>query len=241
MRGLGTIINTLTVLLGGTMGMLFKKLISSRLQENLPKATGICVLFLGIGGVVEKFVTVGENGKLSFNGGMIIILSIVLGTLLGELMHIEDGIERFGKWLRKKTGSEGDSRFLDGFLTSTLTVCIGAMAVVGAIEDGLSGDFSTLLAKSVLDLITVTILASSLGKGCIFSAIPVFLFQGLFTLLAGVIAPIMTESAVDNLSGVGSVLIFCVGMNLIRDKKIRVANMLPALLFAIAAAFIPLP
>ena len=129
--------------------------------------------------------------------------------------------------------------FVDAFVTASLTVCIGAMAIVGAIQDGVLGDYSTLAVKSVLDLIIIAVMTSSMGKGCVFSAIPIFLFEGSITLIAKLISPLMTETAVSYLSLVGSILIFCVGLNLVWGKKIRVANMLPAVLLAVAAAYIP--
>ena len=164
---------------------------------------------------------------------------LALGTILGELCKIERGFERFGEWLKKKTGNSGDKQFVNAFVTASLTVCIGAMAIVGAIQDGIKGDFSTLAVKSVLDLIIIAVMTSSLGKGCVFSAIPVFVFEGLITLLARLISPLMTELAIVYLSLVGSILIFCVGVNLVWGKKFRVANMLPSVVFAVIAAYLP--
>jgi Uncharacterized membrane protein, possible Na+ channel or pump len=129
---------------------------------------------------------------------------------------------------------------VNGFLTASMTVCIGAMAIMGSIQDGISGDWSTLGAKSILDLIIIMVMTSSLGKGCVFSAVPVFLWEGSLTLLASVIRPVMTETAMCYLSLVGSVLIFCVGLNLVWGKKVRVANLLPAVFLAVAAAFLPI-
>ena len=129
---------------------------------------------------------------------------------------------------------------MNGFVTASLTVCIGAMAIMGSIQDGISGDWSTLGAKSILDLVIVMVMTCSMGKGCAFSAIPVLLWEGGLTLLATVIKPILTEAALGYLSLVGSVLIFCVGVNLVWGKKIRVANLLPAVILAVIAAFLPL-
>ena len=170
---------------------------------------------------------------------MLVVLCLALGTVLGEWIGIERGFERFGEWLKVKSGSSGDPQFVNAFVTASLTVCIGAMAIVGAIQDGISGDFSTLAVKAVLDLIIIAVMTSSLGKGCSFSAIPVFLFEGGVTLLARLVAPVMTEKAAAYLSLIGSVLIFCVGVNLVWGKKLRVANMLPAVLFAVIAAYLP--
>ena len=147
-------------------------------------------------------------------------------------------MEQFGCWLKIKTGSEGDTSFVDGFVTASLTVCIGAMAVVGSIQDGINGDYSILAAKAVLDLIIVMIMTASMGKGCIFSAIPVAIFQGAITLLAGLLEPLMTEQALHNLSLTGSVMIFCVGVNLVWGKKIKVANLLPTLVVAVVWALL---
>lgn len=147
--------------------------------------------------------------------------------------------EGFGEWIKEKTGNAKDNRFIEAFLCTSLTVCIGAMAIVGSIEDGISGDYSILATKAILDFIIIMVMTCAMEKGCIFSAIPVGIFQGSFTLLARLIRPIMTKAALSNLSMVGSILIFCVGVNLVWGKKLRVANMLPAVIFAILAAFIP--
>ena len=167
-----------------------------------------------------------------------VIGSFTAGSLLGEFLNIEHHLESFGNWLKARTGNSGDAKFVEGFVTASLTVCIGAMAVVGSIQDGISGDYSILAAKAVLDFIIILVMTASMGKGCLFSAVPVALFQGLVTILARVIAPLMTPAALDNLSLTGSMLIFCVGVNLIWGKKIKVANMLPTLIVAVAwAAF----
>ena len=152
---------------------------------------------------------------------------------------IKVGLERFGVWLRKRAGADGDSGFLNAFLTASLTVCIGAMAVVGAINDGLFGDISLLVTKSILDAIIIMVMSATMGKGCIFSAIPVAIFQGLVTLFARFLQPIMTAQATSNLALTGSILVFCVGVNLIWDQqRLKVANMLPTLIFAVALAFV---
>ena len=169
---------------------------------------------------------------------MMLILSLVIGTIIGELLKIEEGFERLGTWLKEKTGNQGDTGFVDAFMTTALTICIGAMAVVGAVQDGLTGDTSTLLAKAILDMVIVLVLTVSKGKGAIFAVVPLVILQGLITLLAHLIAPIMTPQALSNLSLVGSSLILCVGINLIWGKRIKVANLLPAVLIAIIWAFV---
>ncbi len=239
MFGLGTIINVGGIVVGGVCGMLFGNRLEKRFQDTLMVATAVCVLFLGISGALQEMMTVAD-GKLSSGGTMMMIGSFAIGALLGEWMNLEHHMERFGEWLKIKTGSSGDTGFVDGFVTASLTVCIGAMAVVGSIQDGISGDYSTLAAKAVLDLIIIMIMTASMGKGCIFSAVPVAIFQGTITLLARLIEPFMTAAALSNLSLVGSIMIFCVGANLLWDLKIRVANMLPALIIAVVWAFLPI-
>ncbi|MGN1119709.1 MAG: DUF554 domain-containing protein [Oscillospiraceae bacterium] len=239
MPGLGTIINAAGIILGGVLGLLFGKAMKPRFQETLTCACGVCTLFLGTAGAMEKMLTLGENGKLSGGGTMMVIASLALGALVGELINIEGAMERFGEWLKKVTKSENDGGFVDGFVTASLTVCIGAMAVVGAIQDGILGDYSTLAAKAVLDLIIVMIMTAGKGKGCIFSAVPVVIFQGSVTALSGLLEPVMIEPALDNLSLVGSILIFCVGVNLVWGKKVKVANLLPAIVFAVVCAYLP--
>ncbi len=236
MFGLGTIINVGAILLGGIIGALFGKFLKESLQSSLVKATGICVMFIGISGALEKIMTV-SDGKLTSGGTLMMICSMALGTLIGELIDIEGKIERFGEWLKKKTGNAKDNLFVEGFVSASITFCVGAMTVVGSINDGLFGDYSILLVKSLLDFIIVIVMTSSIGKGCIFSAIPVLILQGGFTLGAKLIEPYMTDMALNNLSLVGSILIFCVGLNLFRKNSVKVANMLPAIVIAVVWAF----
>ena len=237
MVGMGTIINVGAIIIGGILGLLFGNLLQKRYQEILMTAVAVCVLFIGIGGALQEMMTI-QNGQLNSGGTMMIIGSFAIGSLLGEWLNIEQHLEQFGQWLKIKTKSNGDNRFVDGFVTASLTVCIGAMAVVGAIQDGIAGDYSILAAKAVLDLIIIAIFTAGMGKGCLFSAVPVALFQGIITVLARLIEPLMTAAALSNLSMVGSMMIFCVGANLLWDLKIRVANMLPVLVIAVIWAFL---
>ena len=237
MPGLGTIMNTAAIVTGGLIGLLLKKAFSEGIQNAVMKGTGICVFIIGIAGTLEKMLQITDAG-LTASGSMLLIVSVALGGAVGGWIDFEGLTERFGIYLRKKSGSEGDSGFLDAFLSSSLTVCIGAMAVVGSLQDGISGDHATLFAKSLLDFIIIMIMASSMGRGCIFSAIPVAVFQGTITLLARFIEPLLTEYAAENLSMVGSALILGVGINLIWGKKIPVANLLPAVVFAVALSYI---
>ena len=239
MYGLGTIINTGAILLGGLCGRLFGRFLSESAQDTLTKVCGVSTLFIAVTGALEGMLTV-VNGKVVSGGGMLVIICLAIGAFIGELLKIEDAFERFGQWLKIKTGNAKDKGFVDAFVTASLTVCIGAMAIVGSIQDGLVGDYSILATKAVLDLIIITVMTCSMGKGCAFSAIPVAIFQGSITILAGLMRAIMTEAALANLSLVGNVLIFCVGINLVWGKKIKVANLLPAIVVAVIAAFLPM-
>ena len=238
MYGLGTIINTAAILVGGLGGALFGRFLSDSCQDTLTKVCGVSTLFIAVSGALEGMLTV-ENGAVTSGGAMLIIGCLAIGAIIGELLKIEDAFERFGQWLKVKTGNARDKGFVNAFVTASLTVCIGAMAIVGSIQDGISGDYSILATKAVLDLIIIMVMSCSLGKGAVFSAIPVAVFQGSITTLAGLIRPLMTDAALANLSLVGNILIFCVGVNLVWGKKIKVANLLPAILVAVIATFLP--
>ena len=237
--GLGTIINTGAILLGGVLGALFGRFLSESAQDTLTKVCGVSTLFIAVSGALEKMFTV-ENGVIVSRGSMLIVICLAIGAVIGELLKIEDAFERFGEWLKVKSGNARDKGFVNAFVTASLTVCIGAMAIVGSLEDGLTGDYSILATKAVLDLIIIMVMSCSLGRGAVFSAIPVAVFQGSITLLAGLVRPLMTTAALNNLSLVGNVLIFCVGINLVWDKRVKVANLLPAIVIAVAAAFLPI-
>lgn len=238
MYGLGTIINVGAIIIGGLIGILFGRFIKDRHRDTLCIACGLAVIFIGASGAFKGMFSV-VDGKITYGGDFLIIICLALGALVGEIINIEGGFERFGEWLKKKTKSTSDNNFINGFVTASFTVCIGAMAIVGSINDGLYGDITVLVTKSILDFIIIMIMAASLGKGTIFSAIPVAILQGGVTALSLVIKPIMTDTALLYLSVVGNILIFCVGINLVFGKKIKVANLLPAIIFAVICAFIP--
>ena len=237
MYGLGTIINTGAIVAGGLAGTLFGRFLKENVQDTLSKCCGVSTLMIGIAGALEKMLTL-ENGAISSGGSMLLVLCLTVGGVIGELLNLEGAFEAFGRWLKEKTGNAKDKGFVNAFVTASLTVCIGAMAIVGSIQDGLTGDYSVLATKAVLDFIIIMVMSCSLGPGAAFSAIPVAILQGSVTALAGLVRPMMTEAALNNLSLVGSVLIFCVGINLLWGKKIRVANLLPAIVLAVAAAFL---
>ena len=239
MIGLGTIINAALVLLGGLLGFLFGKSLKQRLQDIMVGGCGLSTMFIGAAGAFSRMLVILDGG-MDTTGTLLLVVSLCIGGLLGELLDIEGNIERFGEWLKLKSHSERDPRFIEGFTSASFTICIGAMAIIGPINDALYHDYTLLITKGILDCIIVMALTSSLGKGAVFSVIPLVLLQGSMTLLAQLIRPLMTELALSNLSLVGNVLIFCVGLNLAFGKRVKVANYLPSLLIAIAWAFLPI-
>ena len=218
---LGVIINTLTVVLGSTVGMLFSKFISEKYTSAIMTAIGLCTLYIGFDGALA-----GENT-------LVLILSLVIGTALGTPLGIDDGISKLGSFIEKKfKNTDKKASVAQGFVTSSLLFCIGSMTIVGSLNAGISGDNTLLLIKSVLDLISSCVLASSMGIGVLCSAIFVFVFQGGLVMLAGLIGPFLSASAQAELICTGSVMIIALGLNLIGVTKIKVANMLPALVLA---------
>ncbi len=238
MPGLGTIINVVAIAVAGLVGMGAGKLLSERLQEGVAKAAGVCVLFIGIAGALQGMLAI-EGGMLASGKSLFVVISIVVGTLVGEAVDFETLVRRFGEWLKLKTGNAKDRTFVDAFVTASIVVCVGAMAVIGAIQDAMQGDISILCTKALLDFVIIVVMTCSLGRGCAFSAIPVGVFQGSITALSVFIRPFMTDSALAGLSLVGSILVFCVGVNLVWDTKLRVANMLPAIIVAPLLTFLP--
>ena len=235
MIGMGTLINAACVLLGGALGFLFGKALKQRYQDIMVAGSGLSTIFIGASGAL-KYMLVIADGALATSGEMMLVISMCLGALIGEVLNIEHHIERFGEWLRLRSHSERDPRFIEGFTSASFTLCIGAMAIIGPMNDALYHDYTLLVTKGILDAIIVMALTSSLGKGAVFSVIPLVLWQGLMTLLATLIGPLITEAELANLSLVGSVLIFCVGINLVFGKKVKVANFLPALIVAVVWA-----
>lgn len=238
MPGLGTIVNMAAIVLGGILGRLCGKLLSKKNQEAIMGTCGVMTFFLGVGGAMAQMLKV-DSGILSTQGSMMMIFSLLIGTVVGELLDIEGKLVSFGEWLRNRTGNANNSGFVTAFVTASLTVCIGAMAIIGSIEDGIYGNHTILFTKAILDFIIVFAMAAALGSGAIFSAIPVGILQGTVTILASIAAPLMTDAAMANLSYVGNILIACVGVNLLFPNKISVANMLPSLIVAIVWAFLP--
>ena len=240
MIGLGTIVNTVAVIVGGLLGIAIKNGIAKKFEKILIQALGLATLFIGAGGVL-KYMLVVENGVINTRGTMLLIFSLVVGSILGQWIDIEDKMERLGVKLKAAVKANNDHRFVEGFVNASLIVCVGAMAIVGAMQDGLSGDSSMLIAKATLDFALVAILASAYGVGAIFSALPIFLYQGAITVIAALFGAVISPELIETLSFVGSALIFCVGINLVREKTFKVANMLPALLVPIFWEFLNIP
>lgn len=224
------------------MGLACGGLITDRLQQALLRSCGVAVMFVGAAGALEKMLagSVAADGSVTLTSGgtMMMVVCLAVGTVLGETLDLDRRFEDLGVWLRDKTGSSGDSRFVDGFVTASLTVSIGAMAIVGSIQDGLAADSSTLVLKGALDAIIVCAMAASMGRGCVFSALPVAVLQGTMTALATLLAPVMTGTALANLGLVGSILVFCVGVNLIWPRTFKPANMLPSVVVAVVYALV---
>lgn len=238
MPGLGTVVNVLAIIVGAVIGVLFGKKIGGSMRDSLTAVLGLCVMFVGGSGAVNGLLfTAGHEALPDSYPTLMMIVSLVLGTLLGELLKIEDRLERFGTWLRGKVRAENDVGFVPAFVNTSLVVCIGAMAVVGSIEDGLLGQHTTLFAKALLDFLIVIMMASAMGIGSLFSFLPVGILQGSVTALARLAEPLLSYgTAIADLSTVGSVMIFAVGVNLAFGKKFRVGNMLPSLVVAVLMA-----
>lgn len=226
---LGTIINVITVILGGTIGLLLKKSIKSEIMDNVMKAEGVAVLIIGMNGVLTNMLSVGEGGKIVENGGLVLLISLALGMLVGEITKLDDRINSLGGWVEKRVKSDGFSK---GFVSAFIIFCVGSMSIIGSINDGLSGDSSVLIVKSTLDFITAMVLASAMGIGVIFACVPLFVYQGSISLFASFIKPFIENypEMMSQFSMVGYAIIMCIGINFIAGQKIKTANLLPAML-----------
>ena len=233
MRGLGTIVNVVAMILGGLFGTLCRGGLKDRFRDTLMQACGLATIFIGASGALQMILHVGSDGALETNYTMLIVLSLVIGGLVGEAINIEKRLDSIGEKLKNLVKAKSDSRFVDGFVTVSLVTCIGAMAICGPLEEGLTGNSQTLFVKSILDMVITAVFASAYGVGAIFGALSVGVYQGLITVFAVFISPFMSEHLIMTLSGIGSVLIFGVGLNLIAPKKCKVGNLLPALLIPV--------
>lgn len=218
---LGVIVNMLAAVVGGTVGTLFKKGIPEKITKSIMIAVGLCVIYIGIDGAL-----VGENT-------LVLIVSMLVGTAIGSLIDIDDKINRLGSWVEKKF-NKGEKKvsIAEGFVTATLLFCVGSMTVVGSLNAGLLGDNQMLYTKSLLDLISGTMIAASCGIGVVFSAVSILVIQGGIVLLAELLSGVLTTPAINEMTCVGSVIIIALGLNLVGISKFKVANFMPAIVLA---------
>lgn len=234
MIGLGTIVNMVLILLGSGIGLLLKGGLKQRFQVTIMNALGLAVMFIGISGALQGlFVVQGEGLKTA--NVMLMIISLAIGAFFGEWIDIEARLDYIGEWIKRKLKVKGEKgqNFVEGFVNSSLLFCIGAMAIIGSLQDGISGDASMLYAKGIIDGTVAIFFASTLGLGVFFSIIPLGIYQGGITLSAKYIEPYLSEQMIANLSFIGSILIFGIGINMIFGKKIKCGNLLPAVLVPI--------
>lgn len=217
---IGVFANTFTVLLGSAIGLLLKKGIPERVSKAVMVAIGLCTVYIGI------------DGALSGGNTIVLIVSMVLGTIVGTLLDLNGKINGVGLFFeRKMKRGDGKTTIAEGFMTGSLLFCVGAMTIVGSLNSGLSGDHTLIFTKSVLDLISSCMLASTLGIGVMFAALFVFVFQGALVLAAGLLQNVLTDAALINeITCAGSVIIMGLGLNILGLSKFKVADMLPAVL-----------
>lgn len=217
---IGVFVNVATVLLGSLVGLLFRKGIPERISRAMMLAIGLCTLYIGVDGALEGSNTI------------VLILSMVFGTLVGTLLDLDDKINRVGQFIERKMKKEGEKTSIaEGFMTASLLFCVGAMTIVGSLNAGLTGDNTLIFTKSILDLISSCLLASTLGIGVMFAAVFVLLVQGGLVLLAGLLQNVLTDQAlIAEITCAGSVMIIGLGLNILGITKLKVANFLPALL-----------
>lgn len=222
---LGTLVNTVAVIIGAVIGLLMKKGLPEKMADTLMKGLGLCTLFLGI------------SGSLKGQNSMILIISIVVGTLIGEGIDLEEKINQLGTWLegrfKNKKGNSTKNSIAEGFVSARLLFCVGAMAIVGSLQSGLQGNHEMLFNKSMLDFVAAIIFASTLGIGVVFSAAFVFVYQGAITMLAQWISPFLTETVIAEMTCVGSVIIIGLALNMLKITKLRVMNYVPAIFIPI--------
>lgn len=217
---IGTLINCAAIMAGSALGLLLRRGMNEGISKTVMQGVGLSVILIGIMGAIQTGNT------------LLVILSMVLGGIVGSLINIDGKMNQLGAWAQKKLthGSDETNTFAKGFVTASLVYCVGAMAVVGALDSGIRGDHSTLIAKAALDGVTAVIFASSLGIGVMLSAVPVLIYQGAIALLGSAIAPLLSDTVVTEMSAVGGLLILGIGVNMLLDKDIKVANLLPAIL-----------
>lgn len=222
----GTIVNTLVVLLGSIFGLFIKGGLKDRYKDIIMDAIPLAVLFIGASGAISNMIKPEANPIL-------FIVSLVLGAIIGEFFDIDKGFNNLGNFIQKKLSKNENSNISQGFVASSLLFCVGSMSILGSLESGLQGIHKILLAKSVLDGVTATIMATTLGIGVSLSAFTILIYQGSITLMAGYIQPYLSNDMIRELSIVGGILIFALGLNMMNLKKIKVANLLPSLVIPV--------
>lgn len=230
----GTLVNAVAVITGGLIGLFLKKGIKESYTVSINKALGLAVLIIGINGVIANMFT-SENGKLSSSGELLLVVFLVLGTLIGELLKLDDRFSRFCKNVENKFKSDG---FASGFINGTVLFCVGAMSIVGSISDGLTGDSSVLFVKSALDFVNAIIFGATLGYGVIFTFIPILIYQGGISLLAGTLSGVLQGELLEQICMVGYAIIMAIGFNFLLEKKFKTLNMVPALILPVAYHYI---
>ncbi|MCE5229853.1 DUF554 domain-containing protein [bacterium] len=235
MIGLGTIVNTAAVIAGGLIGSRVKHGLPERFRDIVMQAVGLAVVIIGVSGTLHEIFNTKPG---STDPVMLMIFSLVIGSVIGEWIGIEAWLGRLGKWFEAKFAADGDGSFAQGFVSASLLFCVGAMAIVGSLKDGLEGKTEILFAKSILDGVSSIVFASTMGIGVVFSAVSVLAYQGSITLLAKFIAPYLTPEVTSQMSLVGNVLILAIGINLLRIRVIKVGNMLPAIFLPLVYYFV---
>lgn len=229
----GTIVNTLSVIVGGLLGLLVGKKIPEKLSIRLMQSLGLCTLLIGIVGVVKNQSFEGDN-KVYTQNILLIILSMAIGTVIGEIIDIDDKINKLGNWVEKKFKSKNTKTSISqGFVTASLLFCVGAMTIVGSIESGLTGNNSTIFAKSLLDFIAAIIFASSLGIGVALSSIFVLSYQGAITIIAYIAGNFLSNYMISQMSFVGNLVIIALALNMLKITTLKVMNMVPAIFLPI--------
>lgn len=228
----GTLINTAAIIAGGLLGLVLKKGIKESIMDSVMKAMGLAMLIIGLNGVLTNMLSVGEDGKIVDNGGMLLLLCLVIGTAIGEWIDIDDKVNDLGQKIECRMKFDGFAR---GFVSATLVYCVGSLSILGAINDGLTGDYSLLLVKSVLDAVTALVFTSTMGVGAIFAGASVLVYQGAISLCASAVSGVLSSAAnmMSDITMVGSALIICIGLNFTTGAKLRTANMLPSIIVAI--------
>lgn len=233
---IGTLVNAGAVLCGSLIGLAAKKWIRQSMSDALMKVIGLATLLIGLGGTLSYMLQIGDDGSVTSDGGMLLLVSLVIGALIGELLKIDDRISRLSGWVERKMRLDG---FAKGFISATLLFCVGAMTVVGSFNDGLNHDPSLLFVKSAMDCASSVFLSAALGVGVLFAFVPLLLYQGALTLCAGLLAPVLAGDTLDAVCLVGYAMIVAIGLNLTGASKFKTANLLPALVVAALAAQLP--